>query len=149
MSAVTSAWSTRTRTRSCAVSFCAGAATCRKPGPTATMPDLSLPRYTSTPGLSADMSGTWPGSTPNSPSAPGAVTSSTSVSTRAPRGVVSENFITKTPRPSASLLLRFLLELLGLGAHVVDAALHVEGLLRQVVALAVDDLLEAGNGVLD
>src|SRR6478609_9577887 len=86
------------------------------------------------------MSGTWPGSTPNSPSAPGAVTSSTSVSMTAPRGVVSEN---------RTRVLRFLLELLGLGAHVVDAALHVERLLRQVVALAVGDLLEAGDRVLD
>src|SRR5579863_7503022 len=129
MSAETSAWSTSTRTRSCAVSACEGGATCRNPGPTATTPEDVFVRYESTPGLSADMSGTCPGSTPNSPRAPGAVTSSTSMSTIAPRGVVRESFTGSG---------RFFLELLGAGAHVLDAALHVERLLGDVVALAVD-----------
>src|SRR5450432_147849 len=44
---------------------------------------------------------------------------------------------------------RFLLELLVARPHVIEAALHVERLLRDVVALAVDDLLEAAHGVLD
>src|SRR6185369_1016615 len=94
----------------------------------------------------ADMSGTWPGSTPNSPRSPGAVTSSTSVSTSEPRGVVTES---RMRCARAGGLGRFLLHLLGLRPHVVDAALHVERLLGHVVALAVDDLLEAAHGVLD
>src|SRR5579871_6459327 len=87
------------------------------------------------------MSGTWPGSTPSSPTSPGAVTSSTSASTSAPFGVVRDSFI--------SGLRRFLLHLFGAGADVVDPPLHVERLLGEVVALAVDDLLEAAHGVLD
>src|SRR6516225_6825195 len=97
------------------------------------------------------MRGTWPGSTPNSP---GAVTSSTSRSRIAPRGVVRESFICLSTsdlafRLSPSGLRRLLLELLGPRAHVVDDALHVERLFGEVVALAVDDLLEARDGVLD
>src|SRR5438552_7072240 len=91
------------------------------------------------------MSGTCPGSTPNSPSNPGAVISSTFVSTMAPRGVVTDSRMTLAPSFSGVLLG----ELFGAGAHVVQAPLHVEGLLGQVVALALDDLLEAGDGVLD
>src|SRR3954471_8605296 len=106
----------------------------------ATTPTWSLALYESTPGFSAAISGTWPGSTPNSRSAPGAVTSSTSVSTSAPRGVVSDNF---------TALRRLFLHLLVARAHVVEAALHVERLLRDVIALAVDDLLEAADSVLD
>ena len=82
-----------------------------------------------------------PGSTPNSPSSPGAVTSSTSVSTSAPRGVVTDSLIAAYDASLAICSAR--------GAHVVEAALHVERLLGDVVALAVDDLLEAAHGVLD
>src|SRR5262249_2800941 len=50
----------------------------------------------------------------------------------------------KVRRPwSASLR-----QLGGLGAHVVDRAGHLEGLLGQVVALALEDLVEAAHGVL-
>src|SRR5690606_32832833 len=43
--------------------------------------------------------------------------------------------------------LRPLRELGRLGADVVDRAGHLEGLLRQVVALALEHLLERANGV--
>src|SRR5687767_13360883 len=78
---------------------------------------------------------------PNSPRTPGAVTSSTSVVMRAPIGVVIERCM----GPGSALLGH----LLGARAHLVQAAHHVERLLRDVVALAVDDLLEAAHGVLD
>src|SRR4051812_11655062 len=105
------------------------------------MPDRSLPLYQITPGFSADISGTWPGRTPNSPSSPGAVSSSTSVSTSAPRGVVIDSRIAG--------LRRFLGQPLRGRAHGIQTALHVERARRDVVPLAVDDLLEAAHGVLD
>src|SRR3954466_8219618 len=95
----------------------------------------------STPGRRMERNGTCPGRTPNSPRAPGAVTSSTSASTRAPRGVVRERRIGR---------LRGLLgHLLGLGPDLIQAAHHVEGLLGDVVAAALDDVLEAADGVLE
>src|SRR5262245_53101620 len=123
-----------------------GGDTCRKPSPTASTVALSRDRYTSTPGRSAAISGTWPGRIPISPSAPGALISSTSASTTAPRGVVTERRIRRSPSPRSGVRLG---DLLGVRAHLVEPALHVDGLLRQVVALAGDDLLEAGHGVLD
>ena len=51
-------------------------------------------------------------------------------------------------RPSVSLR-RLVLHLLGALQHVLDGALHVEGLLRDVVVLAFDDLAEAADRVGD
>jgi hypothetical protein len=48
-----------------------------------------LSPITSTPGLSATSSGTWPGNSSNSPSSPGAVTPSVAVCAITPRGVTS------------------------------------------------------------
>src|SRR5690349_788202 len=80
---------------------------------------------------------------PSSPSTPGSVTSSTVSWTSGRSGVTIS---------SVSLVgsaMRSGLHLLGGGQHVLDAAGHVEGALRDVVVLAVDDLLEALDRVGD
>src|SRR5580704_14647992 len=98
------------------------------------------------PVLRAASSGRCPGSRPNSPSTLGAVTSSTLASSARPAGVTISSWILSVIGGARSALGRELLTLLlGLG-NVAD---HVEGLLRQVVELAVDDLLEAVDRVLE
>src|SRR5262249_15835057 len=84
-------------------------------------------------------SGAWPGRTPSDPSRPGSTTSSTVVDTTRFSGVT-----TSSCSVSGSILhlLRFLHPFL-------DAADEIERLLRQLVVLAVHDLLEAADGVLD
>src|SRR5450432_1030727 len=115
-----------------------------KPAPTAQRV-VSLPcRYETRPVRSAASSGRWPGSTPNSPLTLGAVTSSTLAESARPRGVTISSWILSTMAPlSLGRQLRALL--LGLG----DVADHVEGLLGQVVELALDDLLEAVDRLLE
>src|SRR5689334_17251425 len=81
-----------------------------------------------------------PGRTPNSPSAPGAMTSMASTCTSRRSGVTTSTF-----RCAMALRRR---QLLGLLDRHVDAADHVEGLLRQLVVLALGDLLEAANRLL-
>ncbi len=45
--------------------------------------------------------------------------------------------------------LRRLLHLLGRGENVLDTALQIEGLLRYIVVLAIDDLFEASDRILN
>src|SRR5437868_14677382 len=87
------------------------------------------------------MRGAWRASTPSSPSAPVAMMNSTSPSNR-----LRSTLTTRSGyfMPSASFSLLHLFALL---ACLVDGADHVEGLLRQVVVLALEDLLEAAHGL--
>src|SRR5436853_7835966 len=48
-----------------------------------------------------------------------------------------------------AMILRFLRQLLALGDRFLDAADHVEGALRKMVVLAVDDRLERADRILD
>src|SRR3954471_798332 len=93
---------------------------------------------------SAARSGRWPGSTPNSPATLGAVTSVTWSRSATPVGVTISRRIVSV---ATSILSGGLLG--GARLHLVDAADHVEVLLRDVIELALDDLLEAGDGVLE
>src|ERR1700678_3853921 len=98
------------------------------------------------PVLSAARSGRCPGRTPNSPSTLGAVTSSTLASSARPAGVTISSWILSLMAAFDLSLGRELLTLLlGLG----DVADHVERLLGQVIELAVDDLFEAVDRVLE
>src|SRR6185436_6669629 len=84
-------------------------------------------------------SGACPGRTPSEPSLPGNTTSSTCNEQSRLSGVTTSRVI-----DSGSIL-----HLLGLLEHLFDAPDQVERLLRQIVVLAVDDLLEAAHRVLD
>src|SRR6476619_272780 len=89
------------------------------------------------------MIGEWRGSTPSSPSAPGTITISARPSKTRPSGVrISQS-------SSAIARLRGRLHLLRLGDHLIDAALEEEGLLGDVVVLALEDLVEATDRVLE
>src|SRR5688572_22198565 len=92
--------------------------------------------YETIPGLSAPRKFTCIGSTPNSPSLPGAMSSLTSASTTGRSGV------TILRRMSGG-------HLPGLLDGLLDRADHVERLLGQVVVLARHELLERADGVLD
>src|ERR1700680_5298146 len=83
------------------------------------------------------MSGAWRAITPSSPSAPFAMMNSTSPSNRLRS--------TLTTRSGYFICLRGLplLHLVALSPRLIDRADHVEGLLRKVVVLAVEDLLES------
>src|SRR5262245_15050597 len=105
---------------------------------------------------SAVRKGSWPGSTPNSPSLPGSTTDSAWSLKAWPSGVTTLTAIGMpdySVSPSAHCARRSAacrrLERLGLGTRVLDRADHEEGLLGQVVALAVEDLLEAPDRVGD
>src|SRR5512138_3850070 len=87
------------------------------------------------------MNGSWSCRMPNPPSTPGARTSS-QVTERTRRSGVT---MSRVRAIGDSLPGRQLLRLLD---RLLDAADHVEGLLRQVVVLAVHDLLEAADRVL-
>src|SRR6266508_2836419 len=103
--------------------------------------------------------GACPGRTPKYPSEPGATTSSASVETSWRVGVASSKRMESTqPSPRRARRLRLLgpvsartsfhvTHLPGLFHGLVDAAHHVEGLLRQVIVLALDDLLEPADRV--
>src|SRR5207249_9065549 len=84
----------------------------------------------------------WPGRTPKYPWRPGTTISSAVSATTSRVGVA-----TSSVRRSATLA--GLGELLGLLHRLADVAHHVEGLLRELVVLALDDLLEALHGVGD
>src|SRR5690348_14677578 len=89
-------------------------------------------------------SGVCPGRIPRYPSAPGSSTSSTVSRTSILSGVttsISSSFGRAIVVP--------LLHLRGVGPHILDAAGHVERLLRHVVVLAFGDFLEAADGVGD
>src|SRR5262249_3560728 len=89
------------------------------------------------------MIGEWRGSTPSSPSAPGPITLSARPSNTRPSGVrISQS-------SSAIARLRRRLHLLRLGDDLLDAALEEERLLGDVVVLALEDLVEPADGVLE
>src|SRR5215208_121785 len=108
--------------------------------PPAIANDSSAPplRIRSSPRPSIETRGAWCGSTPSSPSMPGRVTAST-VSEYA-----SRSGVTISSRRGTSGC-----QLLGVRADVVDRARQEEGLLRQRVGLALEDLLERCDRVLD
>src|SRR2546425_13103153 len=105
--------------------------------------DFSLPRrYVISPAPSVERNGVWPGRTPKYPSAPGAATTSTSSRRRRPAGGTTStvSFVGRGKGP-------LLFQVVGLLQHFLDGPDHVEGLLRQVVQLAVHDHLEAADRV--
>src|SRR3954469_6864942 len=99
-------------------------------------------RYQSSPTASAASSGVWPGSTPKYPSAPGISTSSTCSWTMRRSGVT----IWRSMCAGSAIGLRAF-HLVGLLDCLFDRPDHVERLLRQMVPLAGDNLLEAADGV--
>src|SRR5206468_634155 len=99
-------------------------------------------RYMSSPTPSVVRNAAWPGRTPKYPWRPGTTISSAVSATTSRVGVA-----TSSVRRSATLA--GLGELLGLLHRLADVAHHVEGLLRELVVLALDDLLEALRGVGD
>src|SRR5438093_2354260 len=99
-------------------------------------------RYMSSPTPSVVRNAAWPGRTPKYPWRPGTTISSAISATTSRVGVA-----TSSVRRSATLA--GLGELLGLLHRLADVAHHVEGLLRELVVLALDDLLEALHGVGD
>src|SRR5207302_10134080 len=120
---------------------------------------FSLRTFT-TPGLSGVNSGMCRGKMPSSPSAPGATTKSASPLKRRPSTVtmstcsflVSANLSLPLRGCLGFGYVRLRLLLLGTwrlafggGHRLVDGAHHVEGLLRQVVVLALEDLTEAAD----
>src|SRR5512146_1760272 len=80
---------------------------------------------------------------PTSPSWPGKNTASTSARMTSRRGV------TTARDRGRSIGLQLRLHPFGLLEGLVEGADHPQGLLRQVVALAVADLLEGADGLLD
>src|SRR3990172_576613 len=125
-----SAPSARTMTRS--------RSTCRNP-PSTTYCSSRPPESTvNGPGSSAEMKLACPGRMPKPPRAPGARTSS-QVTCATRRSGVTISRVRAMDLPGGDLL-RLLDRLL-------DGADHVEGLLRQVVVLALHDLLEAADRV--
>src|SRR5258705_12405638 len=102
----------------------------------------------STPGRTVEMNGACPGRMPKSPSAPGTTTISTSAENRSFSGETSSKATLSAMTLSyAPRLGRFGGELLGLLDRGFDGRHHVERRLRQVVVFAVDDTLEAFDGV--
>src|SRR3954453_13433349 len=124
--------------------------TWKKPGPVANSCTVPSPMCTRVePAFSIATSGACRASTPISPAAPGTISISASPSNAAPSGVTTET--EKSGWSAATGLGRD-----GLGLHrlraldrLLDRADHVEGLLGKVVVLAVEDLLEAANRVLE
>src|SRR5438477_8018072 len=137
ISAATTASSTRAIARS--------SSTWKKPGPVANSRTSPSPRCTRVePAFSIATSGACRASTPISPAAPGTISISASPSNAGPSGVTSdtENFGCAMP----GLRLRQLPAALD---GLLDRARHVERLLRQAVVLAVEDLGEAADRVLE
>src|SRR5687768_7387680 len=95
-------------------------------------------RYHSSPTCNVASSGVWPGRTPKYPSDPGSCTSSTCSLTSARSGVtISSVSLVGSAISSGGLHAAALFD------RFVNRPDHVERLLRQIVVLAVDDLLEA------
>src|SRR5262245_47719119 len=113
-----------------------------KPPTIANHSSLPPARMWSSPTPSVDTSGAWWGSTPSSPSLPGSVTPSTVSSKTSRSGVTISSLI-------GIGVLALALEPLGVLADVVDRAGEEERLLRQRVGLALEDLLEGRDRVLD
>src|ERR671930_361961 len=121
------------RTASSTSAIARSSSTLKKPGPVA-YSRTSSPVWTRVePAFSVATSGACRARTPISPAAPGTTIISASPSNAGPSGVTSE-----TSK-----------RLLGLLDRLLDRADHVEGLLGQVVVLAVEDLAEALDRVLE
>src|SRR5436190_2820849 len=132
--------------------------TWRKP-PTIANDSSDAPfRIRSSPTPSIETSGAWCGSTPSSPSTPGSWTEST-VSEYARRSGVTISSWSGMATPSSgrapagasggSSESSSCRQFLSIRANVVDRARQEEGLLGQRVGVALEDLLERGDGVLD
>src|SRR5215472_13596138 len=91
------------------------------------------------------ISGACPGNTPSCPSLPGMSTSTTVSRSSWRSGVTTTSWITS----GSMARLNARLHLFGLGQHFFDGTDHVERLLRNLIVLAFDDLLEAPHGVFD
>src|SRR5690606_7225053 len=89
------------------------------------------------------ISGEWRGAMPISPSSAGTNTIAAGPEKIAPSALTMSTWIVAIPEPLGATLQR-----LRLFHRLFDRADHVERLLRQVVVLAVDDRLEALDGVL-
>src|SRR5206468_7805651 len=125
------------------------ASTVTVPGCTSRMPPATKTNSTSpvsarsmrtAPGLMRVISGVWRGRMPSSPFSPGSATNFASPEKTCSSAETTSTWIVAMAAP--------LLDLLGLLEDVVDSADHVESLLGQVVALAVDNHLEAADGFL-
>src|SRR5919109_5268908 len=127
----------------------------KKPGPVAYSRTSPSPVWTRVePAFSVATSGACRASTPISPAAPGTTIISASPSKAGPSGVTSET--SKRRLGSFGLLLSLLGLLLAAAAdalrlldRLLDRPDHVEGLLGQLVVLAVEDLGEALDRVLE
>src|SRR5215204_3850457 len=101
------------------------------------------------PGTTCVIIGTWSGYTPICPSLAGNVTISTSTANAIPCGVTISSFIVSLipaplqPRPPRTPHQR------SASLNLLDPALHVEVPFRHAVVRAVEDLLEAADGVGD
>src|ERR671930_2688849 len=145
------------RTASSTSAIARSSSTLKKPGPVAYSRTSPSPVWTRVePALSVATSGACRARTPISPAAPGTTIISASPSKAGPSGVTSET--SKRLLGSLGLLLGLLALLgllllaaydLGLLDRLLDRADHVEGLLGQVVVLAVEDLREALDRVLE
>src|SRR3954454_18674871 len=147
--------------------------TWKKPGPVANSRiSVSLTCTRVEPAFRVAISGAWRASTPISPAAPGTTIISTAPSNAGPSGVTSEtsNFLVSSATHAGRFGLCFalvdggilrtlavLLLVLALVARHAPSLLHggvnspdhVEGLLRKLVVLALEDLLEALDRVLE
>src|SRR5438067_2423803 len=150
------------RTASSTSAIARSSSTLKKPGPVAYSRTSSRVWMRVEPAFSVATSGACRARTPISPAAPGTTIISASPSNAGPSGVTSE-----TSKRLLGSLLRLLLGLfallLGLFGLLLAAAAdalrlldrlldrpdHVEGLLGQLVVLAVEDLLEALDRVLE
>src|SRR5215213_10275947 len=95
----------------------------------------------------------WPGNTPNSPSEPGAMTSSTCWLSSSFSGVTTSNRIFPAIFASSTCylhrpLLYLHTHLLRLRDHFLNRSHHIEGLFRQMVVFAVQNFFEAPDGIL-
>src|ERR1700730_2103334 len=139
ISSARSATSARTVTRS--------GSTSRNPPPTKSSVSSDPFRISINPGRSVVSSGACRGRMPSSPSAPRQTRKGLPCPSTSPSKSELSTLTTRSDTATRLLILR--LHLLALLAGFVDRADHVERLLRQVVVLALQDLLEAPDGVLD
>src|SRR6266516_2499621 len=142
------------RTASSTSAIARSSSTLKKPGPVAYSRTSPSPVWTRVePAFSVATSGACRARTPISPAAPGTTIISASPSNAGPSGVTSET----SKRRLGSLRLLGLLRLFVAAAadslclldRLLDRPDHVEGLLWQVVVLAVEDLGEALDRVLE
>src|SRR4051812_41491668 len=125
--------------------------TWKKPGPVAYSWTVPSPMCTRVdPAFKSATSGACRASTPISPAAPGTISISASPSKAAPSGVTTETEKSGWSATSGSLGCGGLF-LHGLRALdcLLDRAYHVAGLLGELIVLAIEDLDEAADRVLE